>query len=119
MLTGLAVTALGTIPFALADARTPIPLLAISLGVRGIGLSMSLLPSITATYATLPRSQYAAATTGTRILQQVGGSVGTAVLAVILQQGASFSTAFWVTIGATAVAAGAALALPRRRPSGR
>ncbi len=115
MLIGLAITALGTLPFALADARTPIPLLAITLGLRGIGLSMSLLPSITATYATLPRSEYAAATTGTRILQQVGGSLGTAVLAVILQQGASFNTAFWVTIGLTAVAALAALALPTQR----
>jgi EmrB/QacA subfamily drug resistance transporter len=67
MLTGLAVTTLGTLPFALADARTPVPLLATALAIRGVGLSMSLLPSITATYATLPRSQYAAATTGSRI----------------------------------------------------
>ncbi|WP_112243797.1 DHA2 family efflux MFS transporter permease subunit [Kribbella monticola] len=114
MLAGLAVTTLGSLPFALADARTPVPLLAIALGIRGLGLSMSLLPSITATYATLPRSQYAAATTGTRILQQVGGSLGTAVLAVLLQQGASFNTAFWLTIALTAVAAAAALALPSR-----
>ncbi|MGW6279521.1 DHA2 family efflux MFS transporter permease subunit [Kribbella sp. NPDC055071] len=117
MLLGLAGAVVGTLPFALADGSTPVALLAGALVIRGIGLTMALVPSITATYATLPKSDYAAASMGTRMLQQVGGSLGTAVLAVVLQRG-SFPAAFWTTIAGTAVAAGAALALPaRRQPS--
>jgi EmrB/QacA subfamily drug resistance transporter len=111
MLVGLAAAVAGTLPFALATGSTPIPLLAAALVIRGIGLTMALVPSMTATYATLPKSEFAAASTGTRMLQQVGGSLGTAVLAVVLQRG-SFPAAFWTTVGVTAVAAVAALALP-------
>jgi hypothetical protein len=72
----------------------------------------ALLPSTTATYATLPRPDYAAATTGTRIAQQVGGSLGTAVLAAVLAS-SGFGAAFGVTVGITALAAVGALLLPR------
>ncbi|TCC42374.1 DHA2 family efflux MFS transporter permease subunit [Kribbella speibonae] len=113
MLAGLALAVAGTVPFAIAGSGTPVAVLAVALVVRGAGLTASLLPSITATYATLPKSQYAAATTGTRILQQIGGSLGTAVLAVILQRG-SFPAAFWTAVAITAAAALAALALPNR-----
>ncbi|WP_410784852.1 DHA2 family efflux MFS transporter permease subunit [Kribbella sp. C-35] len=114
MLVGLALAVAGTIPFAIAGSGTPVALLAVALLVRGVGLTASLLPSITATYATLPKSQYAAATTGTRILQQIGGSLGIAVLAVILQRG-SFPAAFWAAVAITAAASIAALALPNAR----
>ena len=83
MLAGIALTVLGTVPFLVAGPGTPLPLLIGALVVRGLGLITALLPSTTATYATLPRSDYAAATTGTRIAQQVGGSLGTAVLAAV------------------------------------
>ncbi|WP_329002309.1 MFS transporter [Kribbella sp. NBC_00709] len=114
MLIGLTLAVAGTVPFAIAGPSTPIMLLALALVVRGVGLTASLLPSITATYATLPKTEYAAATTGTRILQQIGGSLGTAVLAVILQRG-SFPAAFWTAIGITAAASAGAVALPGRR----
>lgn len=113
VLIGLVLAVAGTAPFAIAGPHTPRVLLALALFVRGIGLTASLLPSITATYATLPKSQYAAATTGTRILQQIGGSLGTAVLAVILQRG-SFPAAFWTAVALTATATLAAIALPGR-----
>ncbi|WP_432879954.1 DHA2 family efflux MFS transporter permease subunit [Kribbella sp. CA-245084] len=114
MLVGLTLAVAGTVPFAIAGPSTPLVLLALALVVRGVGLTASLLPSITATYATLPKTEYAAATTGVRILQQIGGSLGTAVLAVILQRG-SFPTAFWTAIGITAAAAFGAAAFPGRR----
>ncbi|MEU4194956.1 DHA2 family efflux MFS transporter permease subunit [Kribbella sp. NPDC026611] len=110
MLVGLALAVAGTIPFAVGS---PTPLLAGALLVRGLGLSAALLPSITATYQTLPKNAYAAASSGTRILQQIGGSLGTAVLAIILQRH-DFHAAFWTTVVITAAAALAALALPAR-----
>ncbi|MER7249508.1 DHA2 family efflux MFS transporter permease subunit [Kribbella sp. NPDC000426] len=114
MLVGLALAVAGTVPFAIAGPSTPIVLLALALVVRGVGLTASLLPSITAAYATLPRTEYAAATTGTRIVQQIGGSLETAVLATVLQRG-SFPAAFWTAIGITAAASVGAAALPGRR----
>lgn len=112
VLTGIALTVLGTLPFLVAGPGTPVPLLVAALVVRGLGLITALLPSTTATYATLPRSAYAAATTGTRIAQQVGGSLGTAVLAAVLA-GGGFGVAFGVTVGFTALAAVGGLLLPR------
>jgi len=112
VLTGIALSVLGTLPFLFAGPATPVPLLVAALVVRGFGLITALLPSTTATYATLPRSDYAAATTGTRIAQQVGGSLGTAVLAAVLA-GSGFGAALGVTVGITALAAVGALLLPR------
>lgn len=64
------------------------------------------------------------ATMNTRIVQQVGGSCGTAIVAVVLQpllpQGATsaFQGAFWWAMGITAAALVPAIALPTsRRPS--
>lgn len=84
VLTGIVLTVLDTLPFLVAGSGTPVPLLVAALVVRGLGQITALLPSTTATYATLPRSAYAAATTATRIARQVGGSLGTAVLALVL-----------------------------------
>ena len=52
--------------------------------VRGIGLGMALVPTTSAMYQGLPPAAVPPATTGIRIFQQVGGALGTAVLAVIL-----------------------------------
>jgi hypothetical protein len=49
----------------------------------------------------------------TRIMQQVGGSFGTAVLAVILA-GHSFQATFWWSVAFTALAVLPAAMLPRR-----
>jgi predicted cobalt transporter CbtA len=58
-----------------------------------------------------------AATTATRIMQQVGGSFGTAGLAMILAE-ATYQDAFWWSVGFTALALLPALLLPaRRRPA--
>ena len=64
----------------------------------------------------LPKPQVPAATTATRIMQQIGGSFGTAVLAMILA-GESYHAAFWWSVGFTALALLPALLLPGRRRS--
>lgn len=112
---GLVLCVAGTVPLALAGPGTPVWLLVVTLYVRGLGLTTALLPTITATYATLPRTDVAAATAGTRVLQQVGGSLGTAVLAVVLQRSGSFGPAFWITVAITCAAFAAAIGLPSRR----
>jgi len=83
--------------------------------VRGIGIGFGFLPAMTAAFASLERSELASATPQLNVLQRVGGSIGTAVLAVVLQRAltgvhtqsaaaAAYGTAFWASAGMTAVA---------------
>lgn len=118
-LIGLMLLTLTTIPFVLAGPGT---FLSVALGIRGIGLGLALVPVTTAVYAGLPSSAIASATTGVRIFQQVGGALGTAVLAVILQTSlagsADLAHAFAITfawvLGFTLLSFVPALLLPGR-----
>ncbi|MGZ6639654.1 MAG: hypothetical protein ACXVII_43365, partial [Solirubrobacteraceae bacterium] len=53
--------------------------------VRGIGVGCTMMPAMAAAYATLSRSAVPRATTALNVLQRVGGSIGTALLAVVLE----------------------------------
>jgi hypothetical protein len=66
-------------------ADTSYWLLEASLMARGVGLSFAMMPAMAAAYATLERSQVPRATPMLNVLQRVGGSLGTAVVAVVLQ----------------------------------
>jgi len=85
------------------------------------------IPVMASSYQSLDRSAIPHASIITRTAQQIGGSFGTAVLAMVLQwsvvahsgQGggglaAAFDVAFWWSIGFTAVATILALWLPAR-----
>jgi len=61
----------------------------------------------------LPRASVPDASSVTRTMQQVGGSFGTAVLAVILV-GHSFHATFWWSVAFTALAVLPAAMLPGR-----
>lgn len=121
---GFAIVALATIPFALASAHTNTWLLAAFLIARGFGLGAVTIPVMAAAYVGLDKQQVAHSSVLTRTSQQIGGSFGTAVLAVILERAlaahpgdtaAGFDIAFWWTIGFTAVAILFSLWLPGRQ----
>jgi len=117
VLAGMLVAAAATVPFALAGTHTSYILLCLVLVVRGAGLSSANIALMAGAFTGLPRPQVPAATTATRIMQQVGGSFGTAVLAMILAE-ATYQDAFWWSVGFTALALLPALLLPgRRRPA--
>jgi hypothetical protein len=82
---GIVVMLLGTIPFAFVGASTPYALLAAVLVVRGIGMGATMMPAMAAAFATLERPQVPRATSALNAIQRVGGSIGTALLAVVLQ----------------------------------
>jgi hypothetical protein len=48
---------------------------------------MSMMPSMTAAFSVLRRDQVADASPQLTVLQRVGGSIGTAILTVVLQRG--------------------------------
>jgi len=65
---------------------TSYALLAFALVVRGVGLGFTMMPAMASAYALLETSQVPRATPMLNVLQRIGGSIGTAVLAVVLQR---------------------------------
>lgn len=83
---GGALAIISTIPFIFADAHTSYWLLAPFLVVRGLGLSLSMMPAMTAAIIGLRSDQVDDATAQLNVLQRVGGSIGAAVLTVVLSR---------------------------------
>jgi EmrB/QacA subfamily drug resistance transporter len=81
---GMLLTALGSVAYTQVGHNPSEWLLGTSLTVRGLGMAIAIIPAMTATYHGLRHDQIPRATTASRILQQIGGSLGTAVLAVVL-----------------------------------
>ena len=120
---GFVVIAASTIPFCLADPKTSGWLLAFWLLLRGVGLGTVTIPVMAVAYLGLEKAEIAHASVLTRTAQQVGGSFGTAVLAVILESSvsshhgdltAAFHVAFWWAAGFAGLAALLSLWLPGR-----
>ncbi|ADP80538.1 DHA2 family efflux MFS transporter permease subunit [Pseudofrankia inefficax] len=82
---GMALTLVGTIPFTMVGGHTNELVLAAVLFVRGLGFGAAMMPAMAAAYQTLAPSAVPRATTTLNILQRVGGSVATALVAVELQ----------------------------------
>jgi EmrB/QacA subfamily drug resistance transporter len=114
VLAGMLIAAAATVPFALAGAHTSYILLCAVLVVRGAGLSSANIALMAGAFTGVPKASVPDASTATRIIQQVGGSFGTAVLAMILV-GHTYQAAFWWSIGFTGLAALPALLLSRQR----
>jgi EmrB/QacA subfamily drug resistance transporter len=125
-LIGFAIVAVATIPFAFTGAHSSPWLLALVLVVRGFGMGAVTIPVMAVAYLGLDREQIAHSSVVTRTTQQIGGSFGTAVLAVILEGAISarhgvlasgFDIAFWWSAGFSGVAMLLSLWLPGvRRP---
>ena len=112
---GVIVTTIATIPFGLIGAHTSITWLSFAMLLRGAGIGFAFMPAMAAAFASLQRSELAHATPQLNVLQRVGGSIGTAVLAVVLQraltgvhtlggEASAYGTAFWASAGLTALA---------------
>ena len=115
---GFVIVAAATVPFAFADAGTSMIWLMIALLFRGLGLGLLLSPIMAAGFIGVPDSARQDTSMLTRITQQLGGSFGTAILAVVVMSAASaaagFSAAFWWSVVFALVGAVLALMLPSR-----
>jgi EmrB/QacA subfamily drug resistance transporter len=85
VLVGCVVATLATLPWAFVTSGTPDALLGGVLFIRGIGMGCSVQPSMAAAYALLPPEQLPGATAALNTLRQIGGAIGTALLAVVLE----------------------------------
>ncbi|MFG3208278.1 MDR family MFS transporter [Streptomyces tendae] len=117
--------AVATVPFAFVTAGTGGTPLMAALFVRGIALGAAMIAPMGAAYVGLPHQEIPDAGVITRVAQQIGGSVGIAVLAVVLQHASlgahgpgaladAFEQAFWWSAALTALAVPLCLLLPGR-----
>ncbi len=124
VLVGLALIVAGTFAYTQAGLHTSELLLACTLVVRGAGVGMMTIPATATAYLGLRPDRIPHASSTTRLVQQVGGSFGAAVIAVILQTqmaahaGSSAGLAlacahtFWWSVALAALAVVPALLLP-------
>ncbi len=84
VMTGLVVIAIGTLFLTQLHADTPYPLLMGALFVMGLGMGCTMMPVMTAAIQTLTHAQVARGTTLMNIVNQTAGSIGTAVMSVVL-----------------------------------
>jgi MFS family permease len=89
--------------------------ISLALTVRGVGIGLAFMPTMTVSYAALRKDQLSDATPQMNVLQRVGGAIGTALLAVVLQRASAgaqtaselagaFGTAYWWSLALSAVA---------------
>ena len=125
VLAGFVLTLAGSVVYTQVGAHTNEAVLVLSLIVRGTGLGAITIPVMASVYRGLRADQVPHASSATRIMQQVGGSFGAAVLGMVLAtqlvahhagglagQASAFDDAFWWSLGLTGVAIIPALALP-------
>jgi EmrB/QacA subfamily drug resistance transporter len=129
-LVGVVATALLTIPFGLIGAHTSVLWLSIAMFLRGAGMGSSFMPAMTAAFAALDRSEVSHATPQLNVLNRVGGSVGTTILAVVLANAlrgahgpaaaaSAYGTAFWWSVGMAALAVIPCMVLMRAESNAR
>lgn len=122
VLAGLALAALGTVPFSGAPPRPGPWLLGIALAVRGAGVGVSTISVMAAAYHGLDQRDVPHASVATRVLAQLGGALGAAVLGAVLgwqlrvthPGAAAFWHTCWWLLGATVLALAPATLLPGR-----
>ena len=107
---GVSILCLTSLPFAFIGADTSILGISLLLLLRGVGIGLSFIPTTTVAFASLRTDQLSDATPQMNVLQRVGGAIGTAVLAVVLQRASAgagtpaelagaFGTAYWWAFG--------------------
>ncbi|MFJ3257199.1 DHA2 family efflux MFS transporter permease subunit [Streptomyces sp. NPDC086771] len=126
VVTGIGLILLGTVPFTQLGHEPPDIAIASALAVRGIGMAMVGAPVMNIVYSRIEPEFLPRASGALNLLNTVGGSVGTAALAVVLQSRLSargpdisgaFGDTFWWVLGFCLFAAAGATRLPRTGPN--
>lgn len=89
---GMALIALGFLAFTQVGADTSYVFLCSALFVMGLGMGGTMMPIMTSALKSLSHQDVARGSTLTNIVQQIGGSVGAAVMSVILTTSLNKST---------------------------
>jgi EmrB/QacA subfamily drug resistance transporter len=84
VLVGLTLSALGVLGLSRTASGTPMWQIEMALFITGLGSGSSMMPAMSAALGALKRDEVARATTGLNVVLRVGGSIGTALVAVVL-----------------------------------
>lgn len=121
MLAGIGLSLLGTIAFTQLGSAPSGVWLTLSLLIRGAGLGASTVPGMTTLYGSLERSRIPHAASAFNVINRIGGSLGTALLAAILHHEltaaaapAAFDTTFTWALALSALTLIPAAFFPRR-----
>ncbi|MFG6194795.1 MDR family MFS transporter [Nonomuraea sp. JJY05] len=121
---GVVLCAAATLPFTIATARTSWVVLGIALIVRGGALSAVNIAITADAFTGLSREQVPAGSAIVRLVQQLGGAAGTALLATVVTgvsatagTATGFHTAFLWSIGLTVAALIPCAFIPAARPT--
>ena len=87
--TGVLVALAGIAGYTQVGAATPYPALAGALFLIGVGLGATVLPSMAVAYQSVPHDSVGQATSTINVIQRLAASIGTALLAVVLQRSIS------------------------------
>lgn len=141
---GIGLAMIGTLAYTQLAADSSSVMLGVALFVIGLGLGATIMPSMAAAYRSLPRTEVPAATSALNTIQRLGASIGTTVLAVVLQRTISaevpaidgaalgpvapgdrarvadslahaFGSTFWVALALITIALVPAFLIPRAR----
>ncbi len=83
---GVGLALIGVAAYTQIGARTAYWYLAAALFVIGLGLGSTIMPSMAVAYQQLEREAVPRATSALNVIQRIAGSLGTALLAVVLQR---------------------------------
>jgi EmrB/QacA subfamily drug resistance transporter len=111
---GVSLLCLSTLPFTFITATTSIVAISLVLVVRGLSIGMCFMPAMTAAFGAMRPEQVSDATPQINALQRIGGAIGTAVLAVVLERASvgahtaaahaeAFATTYWWAFGIAAL----------------
>jgi EmrB/QacA subfamily drug resistance transporter len=109
-LIGVSLLALCTVPFLFVGVSTSVVAISLVLVVRGVSIGLCFMPAMTAAFASMRPEQLSDATPQINVLMRLGGALGTAVLAVVLQRATgtvhtpahladAFHAAYWAALG--------------------
>ena len=127
-LAGLALSTLGALAYTQLDSGTSYWALGVAQLASGAGVGAILVPVMTAAMRGLTPDAIPRASVAVRMFQQLGGSVGSAILFVVLQRaivgagslGSAFGATFWWVVGFAVLTLAPTVLLPgtMRTPSG-
>jgi EmrB/QacA subfamily drug resistance transporter len=84
VLTGLCLVAIGMFSLSQIGSYTPMWEIELALFINGLGMGSTMMPAMSAALGAVERHEVARVNSGLNTVQRVGGSIGTALLAVIL-----------------------------------
>ncbi len=111
---GVSLLCVSTLPLTFVGAHTSFVAISLVLVVRGLSIGLCFMPAMTAAFASMRPEQVSDATPQINALQRLGGALGTAVLAVVLQRAgahavtpeqhaSAFDAAYWWALGIAAL----------------